>query len=210
MKLSRPSFLLAIPAIITVVALSVITCHKVKPDRALLSGTGEATHIDAASKIPGRIDSMFVREGDYVVKGQRLFTLESKELDAKVEQARGAMEAAQARGRMARNGARPQERESALKLYAQAKTQSDMLEKTWNRISKLFTDSVVSSQERDQVEAQYNAAKEQMEAAKARYDMAVEGSRVEDRDAAQSLVYQAQNVYNEAVAYQNELGSVTN
>jgi HlyD family secretion protein len=205
MKVSRVTLLIAIPIVIAAVALVGIAVHRAKPDRPILSGTGEATHIDAASKIPGRIDSLFVREGDFVVKGQKLYTLESKEMNAKVEQARGAMEAARARSLMARNGARPQEREAAFKLYTQLKTQTDMLEKTWTRISKLYADSVVSSQERDQVEAQYNAAREQMDAAKAKYDMAIEGSRAEDREAAKSLEYQAQSAYNEALAYKQEL-----
>jgi HlyD family secretion protein len=63
----------------------------------------------------------------------------------------------------------------------------------------------VSLQERDQVEAQYTAAKEQMDAAKAKWDMAREGTRSEDRAAAHSIYYQAQSAFHEASAYAEEL-----
>jgi HlyD family secretion protein len=126
-------------------------------------------------------------------------------MDAKVEQARNAMEAARAKMTMAKNGLRPQERESIEKLYAQAKVQFELSEKTWKRIQKLYADSVISLQEHDQIEAQYNAAREQLDAAQARYEMAKEGTRVEDRQAAQSLFQQAESGYREACAYAQEL-----
>lgn len=169
-----------------------------------ISGIVEVRHIDVASKIPGRIDSMHVNEGDYVAKGETMAVIGSKEISAKVEQARGAMLAAQAKLNMTKNGLRPKEQETAYKSFLQAKAQFDLMEKTFTRVSKLYNDSVISSQEKDQVEAQFIAAREQMDAAKAKYELALEGARYEEQDAAQSLYYQAQNVYNEAVAYAEE------
>lgn len=170
----------------------------------IISGTTETRHIDVASKIPGRIDSVFISEGDYVVKGQHLARLESKEIGAKVEQARGAMDAARAKMTMSKNGARPKEQEGAMKLYLQSKAQYDLMEKTFARVTKLLSDSVISSQEKDQVEAQYIGAREQMNAAKIKYELALEGARIEEKDAAQSLYYQAQNVFNEVSIYADE------
>lgn len=176
-----------------------------KPQPQILSGIVETRHIDVASKIPGRLDSLFVQEGDTVKKGDILAIMESKEMKAKVEQARGAMKAANAKYDMAKNGARPQELSAAEKAYLQAKAQLDLYEKTYKRVQNLHTDSVVSSQELDQVHAQYTAARELTEAAKAKYEMIKEGARAEDRVAAQSLLYQAENAYQEALAYAEEL-----
>jgi HlyD family secretion protein len=197
--------LAATPLVIIVVAVIFLAMRKTNPEPQILSGTVEVTRIDMASKIPGRIDSLFIREGECVHRGQLLFKLESKEMLAKVEQAQGAMEAARAKMAMAENGLRPQEREAALKMYTQARVQYELLEKTWSRIQKLHADSVISSQESDQIEAQFTAAREQMDAAKARYEMAREGTRYEDRLAAQSLFHQAQSAYKEACAYADEL-----
>ncbi len=195
----------ALPAVllVAVVVFLLVAGNRRRPQ--LLSGTVETAHADASSKIPGRIDSLFVHEGDPVSRGEVIGRLESREMDAKVDGARAVMAAARARMEMAANGLRPQERQAAMNLYEQAKAQYELLEKTWNRISKLYADSVISTQERDQVETQFTAAREQMEAAKARCDMAQEGTRPEDREAAAQLFLQAQSGYTEACAYAGEL-----
>jgi len=208
MKKTRFVLFYFLPVVLIIIAASVIMVNSSRSQREFISGVVETTHIDVAAKIPGRVDSLMVREGDYVRKGAILAKLESKEIAAKVEQARGAMNAAKAKLRLAMNGARPQEKKAAFNLYQQAKAQFDLLEKTRNRLQKLYSDSVISLQERDQVEAQYIAAREQMDAAMARYEMAQEGARVEDIEAAQSVAYQAKNAYNEALAYLAELSLV--
>ncbi|HTY38562.1 MAG TPA: HlyD family efflux transporter periplasmic adaptor subunit, partial [Bacteroidota bacterium] len=119
-------------------------------------------------------------------------------------QARGAMDAANAKLRMARNGARPEEKEAMEKLYLQAMHQFELAEKTWNRIQAMYKDSVISAQEHDQVEFQYRAAKEQLDAAKAKYQMVLNGARIEELQGAEGLARQAENAYNEALAYQQE------
>jgi HlyD family secretion protein len=205
MRNKRPLAIAAVPLLIAAAVVLFLVARGKEPEGDLLSGTVESAHADASSKIPGRIDSLFVHEGDPVTKGQVIARLESSEMEAKVDQAAAVMAAARARMDMARNGLRPEEREAARNLYQQAKAQYDMLAKTWNRISTLFADSVISAQERDQVEAQFTASREQMDAAKARYDMAMEGSRNEDREAARSLFLQAESGYREACDYAAEL-----
>lgn len=193
--------------ILVISALILSALHLKKSEeqtKNFISGIAETRHIDVASKIPGRIDSLFVNEGDFVDKNSRLLTIESKEIAAKVEQARGAMLAANAKKLMVQNGLRPQELEAAMKLYLQAKAQYDLMEKTFTRVQRLYNDSVISSQEKDQIETQYISSKEQMEAARVKYELAKEGARTEERDAAQSLYYQAQNVYEEVLSYADE------
>jgi len=126
-------------------------------------------------------------------------------MDAKVEQARGLMEAARAKMNMVHNGARKEEKDATENLYNQAKYQYEYALKTWNRFQSLYKDKVISTQEKDEMEFKYNAAKEQMEAAKAKYDMVMKGARVEEIDAVESLYHQAENGYNEAIAYKQEL-----
>jgi multidrug resistance efflux pump len=71
------------------------------PRQELIDGTVECDEIDVSSKVPGRIGRMLVDEGDPVHPGQLLVALESQELDAKVTQARGALDAAAARRKQA-------------------------------------------------------------------------------------------------------------
>lgn len=66
------------------------------------SGSIEATQVSAASKIPGRIVQVHAAEGDDIRAGDRLVTLDGREITAQVDQARAGVEAAQARLQQAR------------------------------------------------------------------------------------------------------------
>ena len=204
MKVTKSTFIYAVPVAVALIAAIVLIVRAVLPNRRVVTGIVETTEIDIASKIPGRVDSLFVAEGEPVHKGELLAVLTSKEIDAKVGQARGAMDAARAKLQMARNGARPEEREAVEKLYLQAQHQFELAEKTWNRIQNMYKDSVISAQEHDQVQFQYRSAKEQLDAAKAKYQMVLNGTRIEELQGAEGLARQAENAYNEARAYQQE------
>ena len=202
---NRTQLILTIPAVIAGIALVVFLITAFFPDHPAVTGMVESTQIDVASKIPGRVDSVFVREGESVVRGQVLATLESKEMDSKVGQASAAMEGARQKMEMAIHGARKEEKEAVQNQYQQAKAQFELAQKTWTRIERVYRDSLISTQERDQIEFQYKAAKEQMEAARAKYDMVMNGARSEEIAGAIALFHQAENAYKEALAYQKEL-----
>ncbi len=204
MNAIKNKWVLLIPVVLVVIAVVVLLVQSAGPKTTIVTGMVETKEIDVASKIPGRIDSLFVQKGQRVHRGQLLAHLESKEIDAKVSQAKAVMEAAKAKWDMARHGARPEEKEAVEKLYLQAKHQYEFAQKTYNRLQEVYKDSVVSAQKMDEVTFKYNAAKEQMEAAKAKYDMVLKGAREEQIRAAEALYRQAEGAYNEALAYQQE------
>jgi HlyD family secretion protein len=189
---------------IIAITLFVVLKDRSAPAPVIMTAMAETAEIDVAAKIPGRIAQVRFGEGAFVKKGDTLAILESRELDAKVGQAQAALRAAKARLTMANTGLRPQEKEGAEKLYLQAKAQADLMEKTWTRVKKLSDDSIVSRQERDQVEAQFVATREAMSAAEAKLSLAREGSRIEDREAAAALVAQAQAACAEVEAWSSE------
>jgi HlyD family secretion protein len=203
----KPLALIGVLAI-AVVVLFVWKSVKAGAEDAIMTGIVETNQIDVSSKIPGRLERVMYHEGDMVKKGDTLFTLESKELDAKLAQGKGLSEAAYQKFLMATNGARPEEIAGAEDLYMQAKAQYELMDKTFARIKKLHAEEVVSTQDKDQVEAQYKAAKEAMEAAKARFDMVKKGARAEEIAGANALYQQAANVYNEILAAYKELAIV--
>jgi HlyD family secretion protein len=205
MKFKKTYVILSIPVIIAFIAVIFLITKSSKPNEIIITGVVESKQVDVASKIPGRIEELYVDEGSVVKQGDVLAKLESKELDAKVGQAQGAMEAAQAKFTMAKNGARKEEKRGAEQLYIQAKSQFEYAEKTWKRFQALYSDKVISTQENDEMEFKYNAAKAQMEAAKSKYDMAMNGARPEEIKGAEGLFHQAENAYNEAMAYYSEL-----
>ena len=205
MKIKKSYLILSIPVVLAAAGIIVLLLNSFTKAPVVIGGIVEVSDVDVASKIPGRVDSIFVNEGDEVHKGEVLARLESKEMDAKVGQAEGLMEAAKYKLEMAENGARPEEKEAVKNLYLQAKHQYELADKTWKRMSALYKESLISAQEKDQVEFQYKAAQEQMDAAKAKYDMVMKGARYEEKEAAKALYYQAESGYKEALAYQSEL-----
>jgi len=59
-------------------------------------GETDATHVDIAPKVSGRVDSIYVREGDMVRRGQLLATLDGNGNPGRAAQAHAARDAAQA------------------------------------------------------------------------------------------------------------------
>jgi HlyD family secretion protein len=205
MKIKKGYIILSLPVLILVIALSFLVFSKANDEYIEMNGIIETTEVDVASKIPGRIDSIFVDKGDFVKKGDIIAKLESKEMVAKVEQTKGMMEAAKSKLEMVRNGARIEEKTQVEKLYNQAKEQFSYAEKTYKRFKQLYDEGVISAQEYDGMLFKYNSAKEQMDAAKAKYDMVMKGARYEELEAVEALYHQAENGYNEAMAYFKEL-----
>jgi HlyD family secretion protein len=199
----------SVPVVLVIIATVVLISRADKPEEKYITGMVEATHVDVSSKMPGRIDSVMVKEGDHVFKGQVVASIISKELDAKLEQSKSVMNAAYEKLQLAINGARPEEKEMAEKLYLQAKHQYELAESTHKRFMNLYRDSLISSQERDQVEFQYKAAKEQLDAAKAKWDMIMKGARQEEIMMADANFRQAENTVREILAYREELTIVS-
>ncbi len=205
MKIKKSYIILSLPVLIVIVALAFLVFSKANDEYIEITGIIETTEIDVASKIPGRIDSIYFDKGDMVEKGDIIAKLESKEMVAKVEQTKGLMEAAKSKLEMVRNGARIEEKTQVEKLYNQSKEQYEYAEKTFNRFKELHKEGVISTQEYDGVLFKFNSAKDQMEAAKAKYDMVMKGARYEEIDALEALYHQAENGYNEVMAYYKEL-----
>ena len=63
------------------------------PAPEYLQGEVEATQVDLASKITGRVKKILIREGDWVEKGSLTLELSSPEIEAKLNQAAAAEEA---------------------------------------------------------------------------------------------------------------------
>ena len=78
-------------AVVIIVSVVLISWYLRKTTPMLIQGTVECTTYKASSKVPGRIDDMKVSQGDRVEKGQLLYTLSTPELEAKLQQAEGAV-----------------------------------------------------------------------------------------------------------------------
>ncbi len=200
---------ISFPIVLVVISLLYIVTSCSSDENAFVLGFVETTVVDVASEIPGKIEKLLVGKGDIVKEGDTLAIFEPKILTAKVGQAEGIKNMAKAMLEMAENGLRPQEIEAVKNAYMITKGQYEYASKTFKRIERLYQDSVISEQKYDEVRFKYNAARDEMNAAKAIYDMAQEGARKEIVELAVAEYYAAENLYNEAIAFNQELELVS-
>ncbi|NMA20202.1 MAG: HlyD family efflux transporter periplasmic adaptor subunit [Lentisphaerae bacterium] len=121
------------------------------------SGNGrlEATEIYVSSKLAGRIEEIFVKEGDLVRKGDKLVRMQTSTLEAQKAGTLAKIKVQE--GELAMAQATVKHRESAF----------TGAEKEFKRQSALLSSNAVSQREYDATETRYNNAKADLEYAKA-------------------------------------------
>ncbi len=180
------------------------SCEKPAIHDNIVTGLIDATEIDIASKIPGRVKEINVREGDRVDAGQALLKLTSDEIEAKIAQVNAGIDASKAQLRLAKKGARPQEKRAVLKQLDAARHQVDITKKMYDRMLPLVQQQAISQSKFDEIEFKYNVAKDQLAMAEAKYDMVLQGARKEQIEALEALVDKASAMLDEVKSYQNE------
>lgn len=190
-----------VAVVVIVAAVWLISRYLIRRSPLLLQGTVECTTYKASSKVPGRIDCMKVAQGERVEKGQLLYALSTPELDAKLQQAEAAKSAASALDAAALAGARIQQIDAALNMWEKAQAGFELARKTYERVQNLYEQGVVPAQKLDEASANYEAMHATAQAAKAQYDLARDGARREDKEAAAARVRQAQGAINEVESY---------
>jgi HlyD family secretion protein len=172
-----------------------IRSHGHRAEQMIVDGTIECDEINVSSKVPGRILDLFVDEGMTVTPGELLVTLESKEIDAKVEQTAAAYQSSLSRvsqagtalkfqelsfsdqlaGAQAQYDARKEEIRQAEENLNQAKANYKTQTATYNRFHGLYADGVVPKQTEDDYEYKYLAAKAMLGAAESKVEEARHG-----------------------------------
>ena len=192
---------IAAAAAVIILAVVLISWYLDRRAPLLIQGTVECTTYKASSKVPGRIDQMKVEEGQQVEKGELLYMLSTPELDAKLRQAEAVKSAAAALDAAAVAGARIQQIEAALNMWEKAQAGLELARKTYERVQNLYNEGVVPAQKLDEAQANYKAMEATALAAKAQYDMASDGARKEDKEAAAARVRQAEGAVSEVESY---------
>lgn len=110
-------------------------------DALTLSGTIEVTEVKAGFKIPGRVQSLFVDEGQLVTKGEKIAVLDSAELESLVVQNKASVRNAGSQFQKAKN---------------------DL-----ERFTILFRDGVISPLQMDSAKTAYDVAASKLQVARA-------------------------------------------
>lgn len=201
MEKSRKYLMVAFIAIlIVVVIVSLLGILLLGRKPLVLQGQVETTEIRISGKLPGRIDTFLVKEGQNVKQGDTLVVINSPEALAKYQQANALEDVAEYQNKKIDDGTRKQIVQSFLQLWNKAKSDLQLAKTTYNRIEALYKDSVVTSQRRDEVRALYEAAVANERAAYQQYQLVLDGAQKEDKESARSLVEAARGTVNEVEA----------
>ncbi|MCC8155287.1 MAG: efflux RND transporter periplasmic adaptor subunit [Tannerellaceae bacterium] len=204
-KYSISNMALAFIAVLVVVGLVALAgFFFLSPPDEIIMGQAEATEVRISSKVPGRILVYRAQEGDKVRMGDTLVILDIPDVEAKLLQAEAARSAAEAQSTKANRGARTEEKSAAYEMWQKALAGLEIAEKSYERVQNLYNRGVVSAQSRDEAEVNYKSMQATEKAARAQYDLALDGARSEDKQSAAALVQQAQGAVDEVESYINE------
>lgn len=170
-------------------------------NRPVIQGVVECRTYRASSKIPGRIDSLFVAEGDRVVAGDLLYTLTTPELDAKLQQVTALEAAAEAINLEVDRGARKEQIDAARSMWQKALAGEELARRSFERIANLYNKGVVPRQQYDEALANLEAMTATVRAAKAEYTLALNGATREQKEAVAAKVREAQGAVDEVRSY---------
>ena len=193
-KVLSKAFVIGLVAIVVISLIGILTMSR---SHVMLQGQIEATEIRISGKLPGRVDTFFVAEGQAVNRGDTLVGISSPEAWAKLQQANAMENVAKFQNEKIDEGTRLQIIRTAEELWNKSKTDLQLANTTYQRIQALYKDSVVSAQRYDEVEALYKVAIAAERAAHQQYLLAKAGAQKQDKESARSLVDAAQGTVSE-------------
>jgi len=166
--------------------------HQPNSSMLTLYGNVDIREVQPAFNDSGRITNMLVEEGAVVHKGDLIATMDDISYAAALSQANAQAESLAETLARLKAGSRPEE-------IAQAKATMDALAATlvnakinYDRMAVLVPTTAVSKQNYDEARAVYESTRQQHEAARQAYILAVKGPRKEDIEAAEANVRAAE------------------
>lgn len=187
-----------------IAATCIFGCQKKPQSASILEGKVERDQLAVVSKLPGKIQQVLIHEGDVISAGDTLIILEFPEVEAKKEQAMGALNSAEAQYQMAKKGATSGQITQLRAKVAGLKEQMDFAEKSSRRLNNLLRDSLVPQQKYDEVFAKYQGAKNQYIAAVAELNEVSDGARIEQQTMALGQQERAMGAVNEVRVAEKE------
>lgn len=175
-----------------------------QPKEVELQGRVEAETIHISTKVPSRIEEIYVHDGQKVTKGQELVRLFSPEVDAKKQQALATLQSALALQSTADRGSQEENIATLFANWQSLKAQQNLAQTTYQRGANLFKEGVISRQRRDEMHAAAVSAAEMTEASYQQYARAKRGSTPEQKSSADAQVDIAKAAVAEANALEAE------
>jgi HlyD family secretion protein len=185
----------AAAAIVTIILAAIVGLsiwYLARPQPLIVQGEADATRIDIAARVDGRVGQRPVERGQNVAAGQLLFKIDNPELIARWRQAQAGVDVAKAQLANILVGTRVEVVDQKKAALESAQSSFNLADKTYTRIKDLAGTGNAPLQRLDEVTNSLEVAKGDQDRAKLAYDEAVNGATKEEREIAQTNVLKAQ------------------
>ena len=163
----------------------------VRPQPLLVQGEVDATRLDIAARIDGRVADIPVTRGENVAAGAVLVRIDNPENIAKREQAVAGKVVADAQLANINAGTRPEVIAARKAALERAQASVVLAQKTYDRISQLAEHGNAPQARLDQVTDTLHESQRAADQAKSAYEQAVNGYTAEERQIAVANVQKA-------------------
>ncbi len=186
-----------------IIMIAISSCGN---DESITSYRGKVKFetISVSSKLAGRINKIYIEEGQMVKKGDTLALMDIPEVNAKMMQAEGAITSAKGQLNMAFKGATVEQLNQINGQIDAGNAQLEFAQESYKRLQAMYLDSLVSQQQFDEVKMKRNMAKAQVAALEAKRDEISHSARTEQIDQAKGQLNRAIGAKEEVIIASNE------
>jgi HlyD family secretion protein len=183
-----PSMIVAL-VVAAIAGLSI--WYLVRPEPLLVQGEVDATRLDIAARVDGRVGDIPVGRGEDVAAGAVLLRIDNPETLAKHEQALAAKVVAEAQLANINVGTRPEVIAARKAALERAQASVVLAKKTYDRISQLAEHGNAPQARLDQATDALHESERGTDQAKSAYEQAVNGYTREEHEIAEANVGKA-------------------
>ncbi|MCW6507737.1 HlyD family secretion protein [Lichenifustis flavocetrariae] len=187
-----PRMAAAIVIVTVVVIIGLSLWYLLQPQPLLVQGEADATRIDIAARVDGRVAGRPVERGDNVAAGAILVTIDNPQLLTKLREAQAAEAVAQADLTRIEVGTRAEVVAARKAALAASEADATLAQQTFDRTKQLTARDFAPVQKLDETTRALDVARRGVEQAKFAYDEAVAGYTPEERGVAKASVAKAE------------------
>src|SRR6266511_1747908 len=165
--------------------------YLVRPEPLLVQGEVDATRLDIAARVDGRVADIPVARGENVGAGAVLVRIDNPETVAKHEQTLAAKIVAEAQLANINAGTRAEVVAARKAAYERAQASVTMAQKTYERVRQLAERGNAPQARLDQVTDALHESERAMDQARSAHEQAVNGYTREERQIAEASVQKA-------------------
>jgi HlyD family secretion protein len=189
-KVARAPAIIVTVIVCAIVGLSL--WYLVQPQPLIIQGEADATRIDIAARVDGRVGRRPVERGDNVTAGQLLYQIDNPELVTKLHEAEAGLGVSSAQLANIQAGTRAEVIAIRKAAVDSATANLALAQKTYDRVKELAGSGNAPIQRLDENLDSLQVAQRTLDQAKSAYEEANNGDTAEERGIARANVAKAQ------------------